>query len=257
MIGLLVIVAAGVALVAAVRSTWSPCGLSMLSSITPISEQGRGHRFGPTAAWFVLGAALGGASLGTVAAGLAVAVDALSPGRPIVLAAAAAASGLAAFSDSSLPFQLPHHRRQVNEVWLDSYRPWVYGAGFGWQIGVGVATYIITASVYLLVVLAALTASPLIALLLCSVFGLIRGLAVLLTSKVRSPADLAAFHRRFAAIGPRVRDVVVGVLAASALLFLAGATGIPTPPVALVGLVGLVGLVALSLRWRRAWLVTA
>ena len=32
-------------------------------------------------------------------------------------------------------FRLPSHTRQVNEAWLDEYRGWVYGGGFGWQIG--------------------------------------------------------------------------------------------------------------------------
>src|SRR5262245_28638289 len=45
-----------VAVAAAVRSTWSPCGLSMLSSITPFGERSRGHRYSVTAAWFVVGA---------------------------------------------------------------------------------------------------------------------------------------------------------------------------------------------------------
>lgn len=250
----LVAVGAGAGLAAAIRSTWSPCGLSMLSSITPISERGRGHRFGPTAMFFVLGAALGGACLGGVAAALAAVVSALDPARTVVLLAASAASALAASSDSSLPFTLPYHRRQVNEVWLDSYRPWVYGAGFGWQIGVGLATYIITASVYLLVALAALTASPAIALLLCTGFGLVRGLAVLLTWRVRSPADLAALHRNFSAIGPRVRQGVVAVLTASALVLLASATG---PAVGAGVLLGVLGVLAFRLRSRRATVATA
>jgi hypothetical protein len=47
-----------VAVAAAIRSTWSPCGLSMLSTITPIAERGRNHRYYSTATWFVLGAVL-------------------------------------------------------------------------------------------------------------------------------------------------------------------------------------------------------
>ena len=51
---------------------------------------------------------------------------------------ACAAAILAAASDSRLGgFHLPFHSRQVNERWLDQFRPWVYGAGFGWQIGAG------------------------------------------------------------------------------------------------------------------------
>ena len=53
-----------VALAAAVRSSWSPCGRSMLSSITPIGERGRGNRYGATATGFVIGGLVGGACLG-------------------------------------------------------------------------------------------------------------------------------------------------------------------------------------------------
>ena len=44
------------AVVAAVRGLWSPCGLSMISTITPMSERGRGHRFWVTACWYTSGA---------------------------------------------------------------------------------------------------------------------------------------------------------------------------------------------------------
>ena len=46
---------------AAARSTWSPCGLSMLSSITPFGEHGRRHRYAVTATWYLVGAVAGGA----------------------------------------------------------------------------------------------------------------------------------------------------------------------------------------------------
>ena len=84
----------------------------------------------------------------------------------------------------------PVHHRQVNERWLDQYRPWVYGAGFGWQIGTGLATYITTAAVYLMVVLGALTGRPAAALAVGTGFGLVRGLAVLLTRNLTDPAAL-------------------------------------------------------------------
>ena len=62
---------------------------------------------------------------------------------------------VAAASDARLGgFHLPFHSRQVNERWLDQFRPWVYGAGFGWQIGAGLVTYIKTAALYLMMVLA-------------------------------------------------------------------------------------------------------
>src|SRR4051812_44691871 len=42
-----------VAVAAAVRSTWSPCGQSMLSQLTPVGEASRGYRYRTTAAWFI------------------------------------------------------------------------------------------------------------------------------------------------------------------------------------------------------------
>ena len=122
-------------------------------------------------------------------------------------------------SDTGLALaRLPVHARQVNERWLDAYRPWVYGAGFGFQIGCGLATYITTAAVYLLVVLAALTASPVAALVVGLAFGAIRGVAVTLTRHLRTPASLLAFHQRFAALRPWADRTVLASLAASVVV---------------------------------------
>jgi hypothetical protein len=209
---LLVLVAALVALAAAARSTWSPCGLSMLSTITPVSERAKGHSYRATASWFVAGAAAGGVTLGTAAALGAVAIRALGPAPLDLGLLAVLAASIAALSDLAIHgLTLPIHRRQVNERWLDHYRPWVYGVGFGWQIGVGVATYITTAAVYLTVVLASLTTSPIAALAVGAGFGLLRGLAVFLTRSITTTPELLAFHRRLAATADRARAVVIAV----------------------------------------------
>lgn len=201
MVGLAVLLA----VVAGVRGVWSPCGLSMLSTITPMGERGRGHRYGSTATWYVAGALVGGLSVGLVLAPLAwVSAPAL---------AVVASCALVAFvSDSRVfGFRLPYHRRQVNERWLDRYRPWVYGAGFGWQVGTGFATYIMTAANYLLVVVAVASGSPVVAVAVWSVFGLVRGIAVLLTRSARTPAALQSLHRRVHAAGPAVVGLVLSV----------------------------------------------
>jgi MFS family permease len=210
---ILVILAIVVAVAAAVRSTWSPCGQSMLSTITPLADRARGHRFGVTATWFVLGAAIGGATLGAGAAVLAAVLGSiveLSAGAALVIAAGLAAT--AAASDSRLlGFGVPYHCRQVNELWLNRYRPWVYGVGFGWQIGVGVATFIMTAGVYLMVALAVLTTNPLAALGIGVVFGLTRGLAVFAAWRITTPDALNSFHRRFDRLGATTRRAMIAV----------------------------------------------
>jgi hypothetical protein len=193
-------VACIVALAAAARSTWSPCGLSMLATITPLAEQGRGHRYRTTASWFLAGSVLGGASLGAVMALVAAAVGSLGASATELAVAAVIAGAVTLAAEIRIGgFRLPVHHRQVNERWLDQFRPWVYGVGFGWQIGAGLATYIKTYAIYLMIALAALTASPTLALLIGITFGLVRGLAVLLGRHITSTPALADFHRRFTA----------------------------------------------------------
>jgi hypothetical protein len=190
-----------VALVAGVRGIWSPCGLSMLSAINPVSEAGRGHRYGITCAWFVLGSLLGGLTLGAGAAVVSLPAGLLDG---TTLAAVGAAVALVTLgSDLKVGgWSLPHHPRQVDETWFGAYRRWAYAAGFGAQIGVGFATYVMTAATYLLVVLAALTGSPGWALVAGGAFGLVRGFAVLLSATAQTPHELRVLHRRLAVLDP-------------------------------------------------------
>jgi hypothetical protein len=236
------------ALAAAVRSTWSPCGWSMLSQLTPIAEAGRGNRFGRTAAWFVAGALLGGLTLGAgMAAGAAVTrAWGLSAGAALV-AIAFGALVTAALDARVLGVAPPFMRRQVNEDWLVNYRPWVYGGGFGWQIGVGVSTYIMTAAVFLVIGVAILGASPVGALSIALTFALARGLAVLLGAPLRSLAALHAFHRRFDAWAEPVRIAVIAVQLFVAVLAAWVGAGVFAAVVAIVS-----GALALSMiRTRR------
>jgi hypothetical protein len=145
-----------------------------------------------------------------------------------------------------LGFGPPFIRRQVNEDWLSKYRPWVYGSGFGWQIGVGVTTYVMTAAVVLTVVFAVLTASPWVAFAIGAVFGLARGLTVLLSAPLRTQSDLYAFHRRFAAGGERARQAVIAVQLAVAVC---AAWAASTTAVAIAVTVAALGLAAWT--WSR------
>ena len=217
-----IIIVAGVltALGAATRGIWSPCGLSMLTSINPISERGRQHRFAVTSGWFIVGGVLGGVTLGLAAALFAAFLSATALSLEVRLALGAAAAFLAVLLDvGALGVRFPILRRQVNERWLDEFRGWFYGVGFGWQIGVGFATYVMTAAVGLVAILAALTAQPLIALAICALFGLVRGCWVLLTVKVETPEGLRLLLRRLDRLEEPVRRAVMVLeLAAGTLL---------------------------------------
>jgi hypothetical protein len=223
------------AVVAAVRGLWSPCGLSVLSSLNPVSEAGRGHRFRVTAAWYVAGAAIGGAVLGAACAGGAALVGRVDPVPTTVWTAVLAAAVVAVVSDSRVVgWSLPDHPRQVDERWLHTYRRWIYAGGYGVQIGAGFATYIMTAAVYLMAGLAVLTGDPGQAFAAGVVFGLVRGLAIVVAGRARS--------------GEALRDLLARVDArASAALALACAVEVSVAAVAAWRLAGPVPALAVTL----------
>lgn len=209
-----------VAAASAIRGIWSPCGLSMLSSITPMTEAGRGNRFSRTAAWFLVGAVVGGLSIGVLAAAGAALVGLAGLAIETRWAVGAVAAVATASIDlGAFGIELPIFKRQVNDAWLRRYRSWVYGAGFGWQIGFGVATYIMTAGVFLTIALAVIGASPLLAVAIGATFGLVRGSAVYLGRSATTPAALGAVHARLDALGPaaRLAALVAQLVAAVAL----------------------------------------
>jgi hypothetical protein len=91
-----------------------------------------------------------------------------------------------------LGVSLPTVRRQVNEQWLHAYRGWVYGLGFGAQLGAGVATIVTTAGVYAALAAEALAAEPGTGALIGAVFGASRGAAQLAGAGIRSPQALVS-----------------------------------------------------------------
>lgn len=241
----LLLIALPVAAVAGIRGVWSPCGLSMLSSITPMTESGRGNRFDVTAAWFVLGSLLGGISLGALGAAGAVGIDALGLSIEARLGAAALLAVLTAAIDLGvLGIELPIFKRQVNDAWLRNYRSWVYGAGFGWQIGFGVATYIMTAGVFLTIGLAVLSASPVTALVICATFGLVRGSAVFIGRPATSPAALGRVHERLDNAAPAARAAAAGIQVFAAAMFAA----LAWHPLVGLGIVGLATIATIGVR---------
>src|SRR5437588_8206264 len=159
----------------------------MLASITPLGERGRRSRWGVTVTAFVLGAAAAGASMGALAG----AVGSLAfggAGTHARLVALAAMALVALALDSAR--RVPGPRRQVDERWLDRYRGWVYGLGYGAQLGVGVATVISSATTYVALVAAFASGSPGAGALILGCFGAIRGLTPLAAAGVPSPREL-------------------------------------------------------------------
>jgi hypothetical protein len=173
----------------------------MLASITPLGERGRHSRWGLTMAAFLVGGVAGGvmagAAIGLTGAGLLAALGSAGSAPAVrVLVLAGVALAAAAFDLRILPFGLPTIHRQVDERWLQRYRGWVYGVGFGFQLGLGVVTIVVTAAVYAAFAAAFLTGSLAGGALIGGVFGLARSATLFSGARVRRPDQLAALGRR-------------------------------------------------------------
>jgi len=232
--------------VAVVRSTWSPCALSMVSTLTPLAERSRGRRWPAAAGWFVLGGTLGGLSSGLLLAVPAAAVGALDIGVAWRTGAVGVVAVVAGVWDLHRGRgALPHHRRQVDEQWVDRYRQWATAGGWGLQIGTGWATYIMTSGVYLAAIAAVATGSAVTAVALGAGFGLLRGLAVFLGVRIDRPERLLRIHRWLDASAHRSRVAAAGAWFAVAALCL-GVAWSPAGGAAVVS--GVLGSVALIRR---------
>jgi hypothetical protein len=190
----------------------------MLSSITPLGERSRRQNFWVTAPLLVAGATGAGAGLGA-ALGAAGARLPISGSQRLLALAVAAALGLAA--ELFLRQGVPTHLRQVDERWLRRYRGWVYGLGFGFQLGIGVATVITSSAVYLTILGEAVAPSIIAGATIGAVFGGIRGASVLLAVRIDTPARLVGFHRRFSTLEQPAAVVALAVQALLAALAIA------------------------------------
>ncbi len=192
----------------------------MLASITPLGERGRRRRWELTAPAYVLGSVLGGLAVGVLAGALGRAllavVDLGTTSRLALLLVALLAALTLDLRVGGL--RTPGPRRQVNEDWLEVYREWVYGAGFGLQLGAAVLTQVATAAVWGMLLAAALTGSLLGGAVIGVVFGAVRSVPVLLTARVRTPGSLRALHARAAAWERPAHRLTVGALGATGVL---------------------------------------
>lgn len=183
----------------------------MLASISPLGERARGNRWPLTAGAYTAGVVGSAALLGAGLGGVGAFLPAGSLSRWLVPAVAVAAGAW----DLLTPGRVPGVRRQVNEDWLGRYRGWVYGLGFGAQLGFGFATIVTTAAVYAWMVAAVLTRDPVAGVLTGACFGLGRAAMLGLVHDADDPERLRARLRTMSAWAARAR---VGAGAVSVLI---------------------------------------
>jgi sulfite exporter TauE/SafE len=191
----------------------------MLSSIHPLGERGRHNNWWLTIGGFTVGAVLSGAGIGAVL-GLVGQLTMRGVTPSALLLATGASAVVAGVLDMSRASP-PGPKRQVNETWIGAYRGWVYGGGFGLQLGAGFLTYIVTWGVFAMFLAEILSTSPATGAVVGAVFGLGRSSTLLIAGYVDRPSRLTSFNRKLAVAGPAVRNVSSLLLAASGAVILA------------------------------------
>jgi len=188
----------------------------MLASIHPLGERGRGTNWTLTVCAYVLASAFGGALLGGTAGALGAALGRVttSSWTTRAIAVVVLVGAAAAFDGLARGRRVPGPLRQVDEDWLSRYRGVVYGAGFGFQLGLGVTTIVTTALVWVVPAAAIAIGSLPVGVALGATFGLVRALPVLAVRRIDSPGALVALDTRLRRLERRVR-VVTPIVAAT------------------------------------------
>lgn len=192
----------------------------MLSSISPVGERSRGQRWGLTATAYLLGSLAGGAAVGALAGGIGALLPAVPTWGALATVGAVALAGVVLDRTTGVPTV----HRQVDERWLTGYRGWVYGAGFGAQLGTGLVTIVPSSVVYAmwlgaLLVGAVEGGSAVGGVVVGLVFGAVRATPLLLAGRIRTVGALRGALAAVDRARPRVArltlagQAVVGVLA--------------------------------------------
>lgn len=185
----------------------------MLSSIHPLGERSRNMRWSVTAIAYVVGSMLGGTVTG-LAAGTVGSVFLGSLSTTAVAGAIVVIAAVGLLYELRVGgMRLPTNQRQVNEDWLTTYRGWVYGLGFGFQLGLGLVTIVTSASVYATFLLAALSASPATGALIGAAFGVVRSLPIFTVARVHDADRLRSLHRSMQQRAPLAHTAAVASLA--------------------------------------------
>jgi hypothetical protein len=201
------------ALAAGVTGAWSPCGLSMVETLSPAGYAGRRRTSLLACATFAAGALAGGA---ITFGGLALLGAALGAGGPAALAVAAALAAAAAAGEARGLRIVPQVRRQVPEGWRRTLPVPLAAAGYGVLLGLGFTTFVLSFAVWALAGVAVALGDPALGLAIGLAFGAGRALPVVALAPGGGGRITAAMCER-PAILRTLRRVDAAALAAVAL----------------------------------------
>jgi hypothetical protein len=195
----------------------------MLGSITPLGERGRGSRWWMTVAAYLVGSTLAGVAIGSGLGFLGSSFVSRTPvtARLALIAVAVIAGLLVDLGPFGL--RLPTVRRQVDEGWRATYRGWVWGFGYGIQLGAGVVTVVTTSAVYVTWLAASLSGSTVAGAVIGTTFGFVRAVPVVSVAGVRRTDQLLHVDAALARWAGPARRATYGVGAVVASIALLGA----------------------------------
>ncbi len=201
----------------------------MVETITPVVHGGRTGRWAGSVALHVTGAVASAAAFGAILGAAGSLLGAPWRGGGTLLIALVAVLYLVGEANV-VQVPVPQLRRQVPQWWRTffsvSVAAFLYGAG----LGVGFLTYLAHGTLVVVAVAVAASGTPLMGAALVAPFGLVRGMSVLVTARVREPQEGSALVARLArsASSPGWRAAHVAVLLAVGA---AASTMLPTSDV--------------------------
>ncbi len=225
---------AAAAVVAGITGAWSPCGFSMVETLSPAGYAGRRAVTVAACLTFTAGALAGGV---LTFGGLALLGDALGAGGAAAAGVAAAVALAAAIGEARGTRIAPQVRRQVPESWR-RVLPVPLAAGlYGVLLGLGFTTFILTFAVWALAALSVALGEPALGVAIGLGFGIGRALPVLALAPV---ADTEAGSRAHAAMAERPA-ILRGLRALDAAALLACAAALAAGPAQAADLISRAG----------------
>jgi hypothetical protein len=153
----------------------------MVGTIVPIVYGERSRGGAGIAHWFHFGGAVIGAVAAGTVFGLVGSIMRLvaQPGVAVVLAGVGAVALIYSLRELGLAdVPMPQFHRQVPTSWRYRYRPNVAAVLYGVGLGVGVATFVRVATLYVVLTWIVLVGDPVLGGLALSAFGALRGLPI-------------------------------------------------------------------------------
>jgi hypothetical protein len=200
------------AVAAGITGAWSPCGLSMVETLSPAGYAGRRRTSALASATFAAGALAGGA---VTFGGLALLGALLGAGGAVAIGVAAAVAAAAAAGEARGLRIVPQVRRQVPESWRRVLPVPLAAAGYGVLLGLAFTTFVLSFAVWALAAVAVALGDPALGLAVGLAFGAGRALPVVLLAPRAGGAVTAAMCERPAILGAlrRIDAAALAVLA--------------------------------------------